>query len=294
MKIVQSLWSRPARSNSGLANAGWPDRKYHYLSWTLSALQFSAFYPELELVTDKEGYDLLINKLELPYTTVRVVLDELNDYHPELFALGKIAAYRLQEQPFIHADSDVFIWERFPDPLLSASLICQNIDDGQRCNRLYSLAFMELVNRIGYYPEVLDASLNRNNRIVSVNAGILGGTDTDFFRHYTRAAFDFVDRIGSKIERINVKDFNTIFEQFLFFAMAEEMRLKISCYKQGPAQFRYEIADFTLVPGGAKYIHLIGHLKRSRPILEQLEHRLLTDHPTYYFRIINLIRKNHI
>lgn len=54
----------------------------------------------------------MIDDLKLPYTKVHVVLDELNDYHKNLWAIGKIRTYQLQEEPFIHIDGDVLFGNR--------------------------------------------------------------------------------------------------------------------------------------------------------------------------------------
>ena len=147
MKIVQSLWSKP---NQGLPfseknKLGWPDRKYNYFSWALSVLQFKQYYDEVELVTDKEGYQLLIDKLGLPYSRVQVLLDDVNDYPPRLWAIGKIYVYNIQEQPFIHADGDVFIWKKFDERFESAPLVAQHWEGGEYFGRFYSKIFMEML-----------------------------------------------------------------------------------------------------------------------------------------------------
>jgi hypothetical protein len=294
MKIVQSCWSKPGNRKGDYNRCGWLDKKYNYFSWALSALQFRKYYDELELVTDKRGYDLLINKLELPYTNTRVVLDDLDQYHPDLFALGKLYAYSIQEQPFIHADADVFIWGKFPEPLENASLLCQNKEDSELYSQLYTKAFVEIAATTGYYPEVLGQSIERNNRIVSVNAGIMGGSDRHFFEQYTKEAFGFVDRVHAQLHKINARDFNTIFEQFLFHALAEDKEAPISYLRNRLVLFSYDIADFTGVPARTGYIHLIGSFKRTKPVLDQLAHRLLLDYPEYYFRIMDLMRTNQI
>ncbi|HEY8894692.1 MAG TPA: DUF6734 family protein [Niastella sp.] len=294
MKIVQSCWSKPGYSKDDNNRCGWLHKKYNYFSWALSALQFRKFYDELELVTDKLGYDLLINKLELPYTRTRVVLDDLAQYHADLFALGKLYAYSIQEQPFIHADADVFIWRKFPEALENASLVCQNKEDSESYSRLYTKAFVEIAAATGYYPEVLEQSIERNNRIIAVNAGIMGGSNRHFFEQYTKEAFDFVDRVHTQLHKINVKDFNTIFEQFLFHALAEDKEAPVCYLRNRLVLFWYDIADFTGVPVRTEYIHLIGNFKRTKRVLDQLEHRLLLDYPEYYFRIMNLIRTNQI
>ena len=64
-KIVQSYWSKAYKNSP---NSGWAFRETHYMSWALSCLQLKQFYDEIELITDSEGADLLINKLHLPYS----------------------------------------------------------------------------------------------------------------------------------------------------------------------------------------------------------------------------------
>ena len=42
------------------------------MSWVLSCLSLRNYYDDVELYTDKLGYELLIEKLRLPYTYVHV------------------------------------------------------------------------------------------------------------------------------------------------------------------------------------------------------------------------------
>ena len=100
-RIVQSYWSKAYQNTP---NSGWAFRESHYMSWALSCLQLKQFYDEIELVTDSEGADLLINKLHLPYTSCLTILDKLKNENPAIWALGKIAAYEVQQEPFIHVD----------------------------------------------------------------------------------------------------------------------------------------------------------------------------------------------
>lgn len=98
MKIIQSFWS----GNSTDINKpyGWFSAKYHWIGWILSAHQLSRHHPQAELYTDAYGHEILINILNLPYSKIHVVLDELNGYDENLWALPKIKAYQLQEAPF--------------------------------------------------------------------------------------------------------------------------------------------------------------------------------------------------
>lgn len=123
--IVQSFWT--GQQNTETNSFGWLSPKFHALSWALSSLQLSKFY-DVELYTDNNGCELLINKLQLPYKKVHVVLDELNHFHKDFWALPKIKTYSLQKEAFLHVDGDVFIWEKFPGKLLRSDIISQNLE----------------------------------------------------------------------------------------------------------------------------------------------------------------------
>src|SRR5690606_18207478 len=265
MKIVQSLWTKKGhkggtRNFSTTHRCGWPDKKYNYFSWALSALQLRKYYDQLELVTDEKGYELLIKKMQLPYTSVKVVLDNLSRYHDELMMLGKIYAYSIQEAPFIHVDADVFIWRPFDEGLFRSPLICQSPEDGTFYNKHYGDIFYPMLRNLAYCPEVLEASVLRNNCIRTINAGIIGGTDTAFFREYARMVFEFVDRNLEHLHKIDVNYANIVFEQFLFSALAEDRQLEIKFFSPNAEVFLSDIVDLTGVPGRRQYIHLYaGH-----------------------------------
>ncbi len=294
MKIVQSLWSKPGQAKGDFNRCSWPDKKYNYISWALSVLQFKNFYDRIELVTDEAGYDLLIKKMQLPYTDVRIVLDRLNNYNPDIWALGKLYAYSIQDEPFIHADGDVYIWSRFQESLEQAPLLCQNIEKGEEYANWYAGVFFDIAQKFEYYPEALDKSIIKNDSVVAINAGILGGNNIDFFKHYTRHAFEFIDRNSSRLSQVDLKVSNTIFEQFLFYALAEERGESITYYNPNFVRYWNELADFTSVPGKVKYIHVIGKLKKEKHVVECLEYRLQRDFPDYYYRIIHLLKTNQI
>jgi hypothetical protein len=69
MKIIHSLWTKPLFKNKNL-NAfdrfmgGWSEKRFNYMSWTLSCLQFKSFYENIELYTDEYGKKILIDILD--------------------------------------------------------------------------------------------------------------------------------------------------------------------------------------------------------------------------------------
>lgn len=69
-------------------------------------------FDQVELYTDKRGYEVLIEKLHLPYTQVHVIYDD-SLCLPQHWAYAKIKTYSLQTEPFLHIDGDMY----FPKPI---------------------------------------------------------------------------------------------------------------------------------------------------------------------------------
>jgi hypothetical protein len=295
MKIVQSFWSKPGLKSVNFNCCGWPERKYNYYSWQFSALQFCRYYDEVELVTDSYGYDLLINKFELPYSKVTVVLDELNHYHEDLFVVGKLFAYQIQDKPFIHADGDIYIWGRMPEKFENSELLCQHKETGRYYNSWYANVYKEMTTHLKYIPAYIVDSVKANdNRVESINAGIIGGANINFINEYTKEAFLFIDRNIEFLNKIRVGPSNTIFEQCLFYAMAEKKGLSINLFKENFSFLGKDFADFSSVPAAVKYIHPPGAVKQERKVCSALEYNFRKEHKAFYDRTTKLLKRKFI
>ena len=148
MKIIQSFWT--GNKNSLTDSYGWLLPIFNYLSWIISCNQLRRYYDDVTLVTDSQGYDVLINKLHLPYTDVIVSLDCLNHYNPNLWALAKIKAYQSIKEPFIHVDGDVFIWTKIDESLRDHELIVRN---EETTTDYYGKMWRDIRHAISYMPE---------------------------------------------------------------------------------------------------------------------------------------------
>jgi hypothetical protein len=290
MRIIQSAWSCH-QENLLTSNSGWLSPEYNLMSWTLSCLQLRQFYPEVVLYCDSQYKELLIGKLELPYSEVVCTLDHLNTYHKELWALPKIYSYSLQKEPFIHIDGDVFIWKSFEPSLLEANLITQNME---AATDYYGIIMEGLKKNLTYFPDEIMQEQKVNNAILAYNAGIMGGSDISFFEEYTQKAFEFVDKNLQNLSKIEVTNFNVFFEQYLFYCMAKEKNKEVAVLiPEIIGDNRYKgFGDFEKVPFEKQYLHLLGDYKRNSFICKQMAARLRNDFPNYYYKIIDLFKSN--
>lgn len=188
MRIIQTFWS--GNKDTILdASYGWYNSMYHIMGWVLSSNLLSKLYNELELYTDKKGYELLITELKLPYTKVHVLLDDLNTYDSNLWALSKLHVYSLQKKPFLHVDGDVFIWEKFDKNLLQSKLIVQNLERG---TDYYKNKWIKLKEDFVFIPEEILEEESKSENMYAYNFGIFGGSDLKFIEKYTNLSFKFV------------------------------------------------------------------------------------------------------
>lgn len=296
MRIVQSYWTKPTLKRDNTHNAdrnkgGWPEIKYNYFSWAFSCLTLRSFYREVELYTDGPGHELLIEKLGLPYTKVHVVLDALNQYSSDLWALGKVYTYGLQETPFLHVDGDIFIWDRFGPHLLQSNLIAQNPEAGFE---YYQNTYNELATNCFAVPEVLRCYLGSHSTFNGINAGILGGNDLSFINQYAHTALRFVDENVALLAGINTGLFNNFYEQCLFKVMADVRGVPIS-YLKGHVNDRFDgLMDLTGSPANSWFHHAVGVYKKRPETGALLAFHLQKRYPGHYYRIINLFRSHAI
>jgi hypothetical protein len=81
-------------------------------------------------------------------------LDELNNYDDNLWALAKIKSYSLMNEPFLHIDGDVFIFEPFNKNLMKTSIITQNIET---TSDYYWDMWSKIKPQLSFIPEISSA-----------------------------------------------------------------------------------------------------------------------------------------
>ncbi|PIF34378.1 hypothetical protein CLU81_5017 [Flavobacterium sp. 9] len=284
MKIIQSFWSGNQKKID--TEYGWCKSQYHWMGWILSVNQLVKYYDKVELYTDDFGYEILINKLQLPYTKVHVVLNDLNEYPAELWALAKIKVYSMQEEPFIHVDGDVFVWSEFSNNLKKAALVAQN---KEKTTNYYHFMWTSIAPFLSYIPVEIE-DFGKNASHLSANMGITGGTDISFYKQYAKKAFEFVEKNKQIWTDINLFNFNIFFEQVLFYKMAEINSLPIAyLFSEIWEDNLYTgFGDFHHVPHQKTYLHLLGDFKRNLSVCKAMEGYIMKFYPKDYSQLMKL------
>ncbi len=296
MKIIQTFWTGPYTNNDKdilHMQAGWLSAEYHWMSWALSCLQLKNVYGQAELVTDALGREVLIDRLKLPYTNVSTALEgRLDGYPPVLWSLAKISTFAAQEEPFLHFDGDVFVWQQFEDRILQAPLLAQNIEVNLS---FYRNMLDDITEKLPLIPALLQKAAAATD-IYAVNTGVFGGHDLRFIKDYCRQAWQFVDDNKDSLHQLIRPDqLNFIFEQCLLYYLAEQQGVQPVCIVEDliddPAYM--DFARFADVPD-VPLIHTVAGYKKMAFTCEHMARRLRNDYPDVYYAVVELCKNYQV
>jgi hypothetical protein len=284
MKAVWSFWSAPYRAHY---HRTWGSERSHLLAWILSVGVAGRHFDDTVLVTDAAGRRLLVEGLGLRFGRVDLALDGLGADDTGWWVLGKLEAYAMQEGPFVHIDSDVFLWSPLPAAMAGASVLAQNPEFFEfEDQSLYRLdAFLAGIARHGgWLPEAWRWYAGRRGR-QAVCCGILGGAGAGLLRGYAGEAMRVIRHPDNRAvwPGLGVRD-NILVEQYFLAAWL--------AFHQAEAAYLFESSRAAFDPAQAAragYTHLIGEAKRNPEIAARLERRVRDEFPAEYARCLDVL-----
>jgi len=298
MRAVWSFWSRPYHTGTG---PGWQSPLHHLLAWGLSVRLASAHYPDTMLVTDTPGRSLLVDELGLSFGEVSTALDDLADADPRLWMLGKLAAYGMQDRPFVHLDSDVFLWEPLPDALVAAPVYAQHPEDRpasgpgrpEAVEHGFRSCGLPLPPEWRWYRSHPSGGGPRSQggTCRDANCGIVGGTNPALIADYAHLALDLA--LNPKyVPAWSAIPFdgglNMTLEQFLLAAHADYHRFApASPYRGSHLRYLFQSWQEASNPVAARrvgYTHLLGTAKNHPETTGRLAQRVRSEDPDFHAR----------
>lgn len=279
MKSLQTFWL------GDNTTGGWLSLEYYAYSWALSCFTLKTYADGATLHTTSKGADWLIGELDLPYSNVELSLDGYEVFDKKAWVMHKHHTYSLQSEGFIHLDGDAYLFSPIDQELKSADLIAQNLE----FDHPYMNANLLIADTFPYVPSHI--ATNNRTKLCSVNAGVLGGNNTDFFKEFYQEAEKFLIENQQHLTRLSSLELNSYLDQCMFKQMADERGLKISTilkYDVGYPE-NYQLDRFYALPSGIDYLHLMNY-KHNPTICEQLAQRLWLEAPDLYDRCRRITR----
>ena len=209
-----------------------PDRRfyktnlYHML---ISLFSAKKLYGRVELYTDTKTFDE-IEKLEFPYDEIHIIEEFDRDYNKNEFSIPKLITYTLQNEPYIHIDTDTFLLKKLDieqhnevvfahddytlvdfNKMLNPKGQYKSIDF-QSLKHLDSAYFRSLINLQDVIPQEI---LKRTTFDFIPNFCIFGGYNTELI---TKTSKELLKIHSNNVGRFRVEESSPqILEQLLFF-----------------------------------------------------------------------------
>ncbi|MDR3235711.1 MAG: hypothetical protein LBT48_03160 [Prevotellaceae bacterium] len=289
MKIVQSFWNAH-RGDLFMHKGGFLCPEIHWMSWAFSCLQLRKFYTDVEMYTDTSG-KAFFELLGFPYTKIHTTMEDdpfMKRCHPQMWAYAKIHAYAQQTAPFLHIDGDAFIWAPFDDEFIQSPLFAHSFEDNDAVYRI-------LLNDVKKLPDVPEWVYWEDKDPHAYNAGILGGNDMEPMKEYIELAYDFYERNRLVFDNhlTNVKNFQMIPEQYLFYALGKRKNIKMGLYDTNYEQdYVSRLADIAKIPHESKFMHILGEVKQDNHQNYFVNYMLQKDYPDSWQRIVEAFKQH--
>lgn len=290
LSAVWSFWTSPFSQGH---SDRWFDEEFHLLSWALSFHCAAAYFDELKLVTDSAGARLLVDELKLPFTSLSTSLDRIDTAWCDWWVLGKLRAYQEQQQPFVHLDSDVYLWNDLPGRLKSADILTQNPEPAPMSDTTYykpCRMSWTLQASGGHLPSFI-RSYMASGGDAAFCTGIFGGSALDLIHEYATAAELLVTTPANAVGWQLLNDpfaYSACIEQYVLAAICSE-RIKAGIPLDVQHLFPSRLEAWNEAEAARiGFTHLIASAKKN-PVLKQLvANRLRSQCPARYETVCRL------
>lgn len=221
MKIVYSYWE----TGNGLERpSNWFSSRFMLSSMVISVLHSYKHYGRVEMVTDSRS-KLWIEKLGLPFESIKTDLDELhNKYDKQSWAMGKIKAYSIQDEPFMHVDLDVILFEKLSTKFTSNELYVQNFEPFNI--EVYNSNYIPYIEMLEVQSDNLPMGFYDKQR--ALNLGVYGCNNLEFNKLFYDSVFKFMDSNESYLKAfVPLDKLCVVWEQYFCAVIADRMGLSI-------------------------------------------------------------------
>ena len=202
--------------------------------------------------------------------------------------LKKTLAYARQTGPFVHVDSDAYLFDPLPPALAEAPLLAQNLEYD---HPYYVQAGQWIGRQCGSVPTWVREQ--PDGRFWAVNAGLIGGGNFPFFQTFHQSLLQFLAANDALLHQVPDWDhFNTFVEQaaIVGFARAKGHDFAGLLPHAIGHPYTYELDQFWRLPGRCGYLHAMNY-KQNPAFCEQLAQWLRLEAPALHERANQVARE---
>lgn len=252
----------------------------------LAIVTAKRYFEKVEMVTSEWGVRLFLDA-GIPPIYMNSKLESIKHISPYFWAYGKLVAYQ-QDEPFIHIDNDIFLWEPLPERVLNARLCFQSKEPFEKPGYGWYNVLKRCWKRAPVRPDII---VKNEVFDYAYNCGICGGHDLDHFAQWIKCSEQYI--FAKENHRGFFHEFkNILIHQNLF----HEQYFNASLIKAKKLRDEVEILhdDAKQIQDVLKFTHLWGLTKKNQDMMKRVRDRLLAEDEQTYDNVYHFIRTNKI
>lgn len=258
-------------------------RYYSDMLYTMALATLLAMrhFVTVQVVTSSWGARVL-REAGVPATEYSTALDTVRRVPKAFWAYGKLIAYTLQTQPFVHVDNDVFLWKALPRRMLSAELCFQSKEAfNQATYKWYSL-LQPCWDAAPARPQVI---VDNPVTDFTYNCGVCGGHRLEFFREWLRVSGEYI--LAEANQALFYNQYRTVLQHQNLW---HEQYFGASLIKAHALRDKVElVTDDINAPAwcanNTSYTHIWGGTKHATGVMNRVRSRLLKENPQIYNKV---------
>lgn len=252
----------------------------NYYSLLLSYITLKKLYGNVTMYCNQYAYDKILK--HIPYDNI-IINDLLNittsNYYND-WALLKFEVYKLQKEPFIHVDGDVFIFRDLLSEFINGEYdaVVQSVETSPIYSKFYYANLDKLVTYNFIDLEISTKTADKyDGNIIGYNCGVVGFKNMDFLKYYTKKAQEMNMLINNKTID-SVIHAPMIYEQFVLHELLIKNNMK--CHEVLPSEDVLG-KGYNAAGNIHGYTHLLSGNKYVQHFVMLIREKILKDYPEY-------------
>ncbi|MBR8534681.1 hypothetical protein KDU71_03850 [Carboxylicivirga sediminis] len=204
-------------------------------------------------------------------------MNEIDNMSVKWWAAGKLLAYSKQDEPFIHLDGDVFLWDYLPDRIMSSPVLAQSPEFFNKYDTSSYYRLLELEELIkfgnGWLPNYWNSYTSNIEVFEAACCGIFGGNDINSINNYSTTAIKIITENKNIWDNWNGNACgNVLVEQFFLILF-----LNVQGNKNIEYLFDKTKNPFSPNSSNTTYTHLIANSKNNIQV-QRLVEKFILNH----------------
>jgi hypothetical protein len=277
---VQTFWLKEGDESWQF----WGSKQNLMVSCSLSYYLLKKHFNKVNLVCNELGKSFMTEELDLKFDQIDIIPLEQSELNEFVWSIYKLYAYSIQNEPFVHIDTDFFMFEKPPKEYLESEIFAQNLEINHPV--LNSIR----KNALDFGLKLPEYITHSQKPAVALNVGIVGGENLKFFKDFYLLAKSLLEENNQLLEKHaeELYFFYLFLEQHILYEALKDQEIDIRTLVKPSFKAAYDhITSFISGENKRPYVHLMGNFKQNTETIYSMHKELQSLWPEQYEYILS-------